>query len=288
MRQWRRSRLDWGSLGGMVRLAHALALTCFLRQCGAFHPVGAPPSPAVSSSFRQPSTLTTCCGRAASATSPRRLVPSASLACPTPPQAARLHSSNNPGDACRPEGHRNRRYRRRDDGTEWRLRRRPSLTSLSAVREGTSSSSSAPAPAGQDQLEGEEVGWGLPASREPEPGGSRETKNKGGGEEGGKPVLEKAGNALKAAFNAFMAASTLASLVLAAEAVWQLHGAPLTLSNAVPTLTKLLPLTGIGVFGAAQLVGLVARVVRVIVTLPVMVSGTWVILQNAPKQTRGR
>ncbi|CAM9923445.1 unnamed protein product, partial [Ectocarpus sp. 8 AP-2014] len=276
--QWCRSRLDWGSLGGMTRFAHALALAHFLRQCGAFNPVGAPPSPAFSSSFRHPSTLARCCGR----TSPRRLVPSASLACPNPPQAARLHSSNNPGDACRPEGHRNRRQRRQRDGTEWRLRRRPSSTSLSAVREGTSSSSSAPAP-GQDQLEGEEVGWGLTASGEPEAGGSRETKNKGEKKEGGKPVLEKAGNALKAAFNAFMAASTLASLVLAAEAVWQLHGAPLTLSNAVPTLTKLLPLTGIGVFGAAQLVGLVARVVRVIVTLPIMVSGTWVILQNAPK-----
>ncbi|CAM9119870.1 unnamed protein product [Ectocarpus sp. 4 AP-2014] len=282
MRQWYRSHLDRGSLGGMTRFAHALALACFLRQCGAFNPVGAPPSPAFSSSFRQPASLATCCGRAAPATFPRRLVLSARLACPTPPQASRLYSSKNPGDACRPKGHRNRRQRRQRDGTEWRLHRRPWSTSLSAVREGTSSSSSAPSPA-QDQLEGEETGWGLPASGEPEAGGSRETKNKGGKKEGGKLVLEKAGNALKAAFNAFMAASTLASLALAAEAVWQLHGAPLTLSNAVPTLTKLLPLTGIGVFGAAQLVGLVARVVRVIVTLPVMVSGTWVILQNAPK-----
>lgn len=98
-----------------------------------------------------------------------------------------------------------------------------------------------------------------------------------------KSVLGKAGDALKATFNAFMAASTVLSLVLAAEALWQLHGTPLTLSNAVPTLTKLIPLTGLGVFGAAQLVGLVARVVRVIVTLPIMLSGTWVILQNAPK-----
>ncbi|CAM9751768.1 unnamed protein product [Ectocarpus fasciculatus] len=208
------------------------------------------------------------------------------LACPTPPEA-RLHGSNNPGDACRPGGHRHRRQRRQRDGPEWRSRRRPSSTSLYAIREGTSSSSSSSAPSpGQEQLEGEEIGWGLPASGDQEPRGSRETKNKVGQvgkEQGGKPVLEKAGNALKAAFNAFMAASTLASLALAAEAVWQLHGAPLTLSNAVPTLTKLLPLTGIGVFGAAQLVGLVARVVRVIVTLPVMVSGTWVILQNAPK-----
>ena len=80
-----------------------------------------------------------------------------------------------------------------------------------------------------------------------------------------------------------MAAGTIASLLLAAETLWELHGTPLTLSNAVPTLSKLLPLTGIGVFGAAQLVGLVARVVRVIVTLPIMLSGTWVILQNAPK-----
>ena len=96
-------------------------------------------------------------------------------------------------------------------------------------------------------------------------------------------MLGKAGDALKATFNIFMAASTVVSLALAAEAIWQLHGTQLTLSNAVPTLTKLLPLTGIGVFGAAQLVGLVARVVRVIVTLPIMLSGTWVILQNAPK-----
>lgn len=96
-------------------------------------------------------------------------------------------------------------------------------------------------------------------------------------------MLGKAGDAAKATFNALMAAGTVASLLLAAETLWELHGTPLTLSNAVPTLGKLLPLTGIGVFGAAQLVGLVARVARVIVTLPIMLSGTWVILQNAPK-----
>lgn len=101
-----------------------------------------------------------------------------------------------------------------------------------------------------------------------------------------KSVLGKAGDAVKATFNVFMAASTVASVALAVEAVWQLHGTQLTLSNAVPTLAKLLPLTGIGAFGAAQLVGLMARVVRVVVTLPVMLSGTWVILQNAPKVGR--
>ncbi|CAM9936498.1 unnamed protein product [Ectocarpus sp. 13 AM-2016] len=153
----------------MARFAHALALACFLRQCGAFNPAVAHPSPA----------------SAASATTRRRLVPSASLPCPSPPQAARLHSSNNPGDACRPEGHRHRRQRRQRDGTEWHLRPRPWSTSLSAVREGTSSSSGAPSP-GQDQLEGEEAGWGLPASGELEPGGSRETNNKGGGGKGGR------------------------------------------------------------------------------------------------------
>ena len=105
-----------------------------------------------------------------------------------------------------------------------------------------------------------------------------------------KSVLGKAGDAAKATFNAVMAAGTVVSLLLAAQTLWELQGTPLTLSNAVPTLSKLLPLTGIGVFGAAQLVGLVARVTRVIVTLPIMLSGTWVILQNAPKvgTRRGR
>lgn len=96
-------------------------------------------------------------------------------------------------------------------------------------------------------------------------------------------MLGKVGDATKAAFNAVMAAATLASLLLAAETIWELHGTPLTFANALPTLTKLLPLTGIGVFGAAQLVGVVARVIRVIVTLPIMVSGTWVILQSVPQ-----
>lgn len=129
---------------------------------------------------------------------------------------------------------------------------------------------------------------GLAAAGETIPGARRKRKNKNkkGLEEQEKSVLGKAGDAMKVAFNAVMAASTVVSIVLAAEAFWQLHGAPLTLSNAVPTLTKLLPLTGIGVFGAAQLVGVVARVVRVIVTLPIMLSGTWVILQNAPKVGR--
>lgn len=88
---------------------------------------------------------------------------------------------------------------------------------------------------------------------------------------------------MKTAFNLFMGAATLFSVVLAAQTLWELQGTPLTLTNAVPTLSKLLPLTGIGVFGAAQLVGLIARVVRVIITLPIMLSGTWVILQNAPQ-----
>lgn len=132
--------------------------------------------------------------------------------------------------------------------------------------------------------EGGGVGGGLAAAAGETV--KRRKKNKKGLDEKEKSVLGKAGDAMKATFNAFMAVSTVVSIVLAAEAFWQLHGAPLTLSNAVPTLTKLLPLTGIGVFGAAQLVGVVARVVRVIVTLPVMLSGTWVILQNAPKVGR--
>lgn len=102
-----------------------------------------------------------------------------------------------------------------------------------------------------------------------------------------KSLLGKAGDVARNTFNAFMGAATLASIILAAQTLWELHGTPLTLTNAIPTLSKLLPLTGIGVFGAAQLVGLIARVIRVIVTLPIMISGTWVILQNAP-QVRGR
>lgn len=118
-------------------------------------------------------------------------------------------------------------------------------------------------------------------------GDERQNKEGGGGGQEEKGVLGKAGDAAKATFNAFMAAGTIASVVLAAETLWELHGTPLTLTNAVPTLAKLLPLTGIGVFGAAQLVGLVARVVRLIVTLPIMLSGSWVILKNAPQVRAG-
>lgn len=131
--------------------------------------------------------------------------------------------------------------------------------------------------------EDDEAGGGLAADAGKTAPRARKRKKGDKKDKNNKSVLGKAGDALKATFNVFMAASTVVSLALAAEALWQLHGTQLTLSNAVPTLTKLLPLTGIGVFGAAQLVGLVARVVRVIVTLPIMLSGTWVILQNAPK-----
>ena len=103
------------------------------------------------------------------------------------------------------------------------------------------------------------------------------------GEKREKSALGKFGDGAKAVFNGVMSAVTLASLLLAAETLWELRGTPLTLSNAVPTLTKLLPATGIGMFGAVQVVGLAARVVRVIVTLPIMLSGTWVILQNVPR-----
>ncbi|CAM9195187.1 unnamed protein product, partial [Discosporangium mesarthrocarpum] len=71
--------------------------------------------------------------------------------------------------------------------------------------------------------------------------------------------------------------------VLAAESLWRLQNTQLTLSNVVPTVVNLLPLTGIGVFGAAQILGLVTRITRVIVTLPILISGTWVILQNLPQ-----
>lgn len=103
------------------------------------------------------------------------------------------------------------------------------------------------------------------------------------GKEEEKSMLGRVGEGARMVFNTVMGVSTLVSLLLAAEALWELRGTPLTLSNAVPTLTKLLPATGIGVFGAAQVVGLVARVTRVIVTLPIMISGTWVILQNVPQ-----
>lgn len=111
----------------------------------------------------------------------------------------------------------------------------------------------------------------------------REKSVKGKGQKKDKSVLGKVGDATKTAFNAVMGAATLASLLLAAETIWELQGTPLTFANALPTITKLLPLTGLGVFGAAQLVGLAARVIRVIVTLPIMISGTWVILQNIPQ-----
>eukprot|EP00903_Cladosiphon_okamuranus_P019807 g18205.t1 len=161
-----------------------------------------------------------------------------------------------------------------------------------ALRWGSSSSSSAGSSPGEvEVVEDEGVGGGylLAAEDDKKAALPTRTRRRKKGDKGKKEqekdrsVLGKAGDALKVTFNVFMAASTVLSLALAAEAIWQLHGTQLTLSNVVPTLTKLLPLTGIGVFGAAQLVGLVARVVRVIVTLPVMLSGTWVILQNAPK-----
>lgn len=185
-----------------------------------------------------------------------------------------------------------------------RIRRRPchssSPSSLStgswrgsAGRSSTSRSVSRGSSPGGDadafEEDSGEEGGGLATTRETVPGARRKSRKKdkkGLDDNKKKSALGKAGDAIKATFNAFMAASTVVSIALAAEAFWQLHGTPLTLSNAVPTLTKLLPLTGIGVFGAAQLVGVVARVVRVIVTLPIMLSGAWVILQNAPKVGR--
>lgn len=122
----------------------------------------------------------------------------------------------------------------------------------------------------------------LPAEKA-SPSKVNKRRNRGDKKKEEKSPLGKAGDAAKTAFNAVMAVGTLASLLLAAETLWELQGTPLTLANAIPTLTRLLPLTGIGVFGAAQLVGLVARVVRVVVTLPIMLSGTWVILRNAPQ-----
>lgn len=122
--------------------------------------------------------------------------------------------------------------------------------------------------------------------------GVAESKNDGGKktahEKQERSLLGKASGAVKGVLNAVMATATLASVLLAAETIWELQGQPLTFANAIPTLTKLLPLTGIGVFGTAQLIGMVARVVRVIVTLPIMVSGTWVILQNVPQVRYGR
>ncbi len=237
--------------------------------------------------------------------SPRHPGPSAAFQSPA---AAASKASDSPRVArcaChyhyRPPGgdyYENDRQRRRagplgclHDDAVWRARRRPlPPSSLCAVKDGGRSSSSSgsassrflrgsPPPPGEAQelQELQEDGGGGEAAA----ARRRRRKKKEAKKE--KSVFGKAGDALKSAFNVFMAASTVLSLALAAEALWQLHGTQLTLSNAVPTLTKLLPLTGIGVFGAAQLVGLVARVVRVIVTLPIMLSGTWVILQNAPK-----
>ncbi|CAM9107546.1 unnamed protein product, partial [Laminaria digitata] len=86
---------------------------------------------------------------------------------------------------------------------------------LSASSEGTDEGDSAVGGGGGGGGNGG-VGGGARGSKKTRAENKKEKKNKS--------VLGKAGDAAKTTFNALMAAGTVASLLLAAETLWELHG----------------------------------------------------------------
>ncbi|KAG5191472.1 hypothetical protein JKP88DRAFT_231144 [Tribonema minus] len=86
------------------------------------------------------------------------------------------------------------------------------------------------------------------------------------------------GEVVRSAWNGLLVALTVASVVLAVDAVVKLKTQPITLD----TLGNLLPLAAFGVAGAARLVAVLLRLVRVLVTVPVVLGGAYLAAPSIP------
>jgi hypothetical protein len=97
-----------------------------------------------------------------------------------------------------------------------------------------------------------------------------------------KNALQRTGDVVTTAWKSVLLVVTISSVVLAVDSVIKLRSQPITLTTLGPALGNLLPLAAFGFAGALRLAGLVVRVVRVLVTVPVVLGGAYLAAPSVP------
>jgi hypothetical protein len=97
-----------------------------------------------------------------------------------------------------------------------------------------------------------------------------------------KNALQRTGDVVATAWKGVLLVVTISSVMLAVDSVIKLRSQPITLTTLGPALGNLLPLAAFGFAGALRLAGLVVRVVRVLVTVPVVLGGAYLAAPSVP------
>jgi hypothetical protein len=97
-----------------------------------------------------------------------------------------------------------------------------------------------------------------------------------------KNALQRTGDVVATAWKGVLLVVTVSSVVLAVDSVIKLRSQPITLTTLGPALGNLLPLAAFGFAGVLRLAGLVVRVVRVLVTVPVVLGGAYLAAPSVP------
>mmetsp|Transcript_18850 Transcript_18850/g.24283 ORF Transcript_18850/g.24283 Transcript_18850/m.24283 type:complete len:244 (-) Transcript_18850:60-791(-) len=96
------------------------------------------------------------------------------------------------------------------------------------------------------------------------------------------PLIKRIGNGIKTAGQVFLVSATVLSIVLAADSIYKLTQQPITLQTIGPALGNLLPLAGLGYVGAVRLVSALVRVIRIVLSIPIVLGGSYYLAPQLP------
>jgi len=98
-----------------------------------------------------------------------------------------------------------------------------------------------------------------------------------------KNIFQKVGDGIKTAWQIFFISATVLSIALAADSIYKLTQQPITLETLGPALGNLLPVAALGYAGAARLVALAVRLFRVLLSIPIVLGGTYYLAPSLPE-----
>lgn len=95
-------------------------------------------------------------------------------------------------------------------------------------------------------------------------------------------ALDRTKEVAGVAWKGTLLVATVASVILAIDSLLKLRTQSITVENLIPTLTNLLPLAGFGVFGVLRIVAVATRILRVILTIPIILGGAYLAAPSIP------
>jgi len=81
----------------------------------------------------------------------------------------------------------------------------------------------------------------------------------------------------------FFLTAIIISVVLAAQSIYKLTQEPITLATLLPAMGNLLPFAAIGYIGAVRLVTAAVRLIRIVLSVPIVLGGSYYLLPELPK-----